>query len=1078
MAFIDKKDTVPIPQVPGYPLVGNMFDVNAETPMESDMRLAKQYGEIYSLDLGGNRVIHINTIELLSECCDEKRFVKQVPLGMAELRHGINDGLFTARFGERNWDKAHRILVPAFGPLSINGMFDDMKDIASQLVMKWARHGPSHKVLVTDDFTRLTLDTISLCAMDYRFNSFYSDKMHPFINAMNGFLSISEKRAERPAYLSWFYQAEDEKFQKDIKYMRDLSYEIIQHRIENPRRGRDLLDAMLTGKDPQTGESLTEDSIVDNLITFLIAGHETTSGMLSFLFYYMLKNPEAYRKAQQEVDSVIGKESMQLEHLKKLKYIPAMLRETLRLEPTATVIFVGAKNGPELLGGKYYIEPDVPLALQLSAIHRDPAVYGEDADKWKPERMLDEEFAKLPKHAWKPFGNGSRACIGRPFAWQEAMMAVAIGLQYFNFSLDDPAYELEYEPYSMKPRGLYIHAKLRHGWTPAAVEQSLKGSTPEAPGVQIGHKDPVNMSTNNKAMIPLRILYGSNSGTCEAFAQTLAADAAAHGFESIQIASLDTAAREEESVSAQEPVVIITASYEGKPTNNAAHFFDWLSNLGENERFDTSHAVFSAGHSDWKATFHRIPTLIDEMLIKHGSKSICERGSADAANNDMLGEFQTWEDQVFWPAMEKKFEGSIAKQDERESGSSQTLTVDVSSQRASYLRSDVSEAKVNAVNVLTAPGVPEKRHLLIKMPSNMTYRAGDYLAILPLNPPEIVKRALARFNLPWDSMLQISSTTAITLPTEHPISANDLFSAYVELSQPATRRNISMLLSATDDETIKRELSKLTGDSFSTEITAKRVSLLDLLERYSTIRLPLPAFISSLINMRVRQYSISSSPLADPHTVSLTYGVLDEPALSGQGRHRGVASTYLAQLQPGDVLHVAVRKSHESFHLPSEDEKVPIIMVGAGTGLAPFRGFLQERAVQIGAGRKLAPAHLYIGCRHPDQDLLYGEEMEHFENLGVATIHRAFSGAPELSGGNKYVGDALKSDLELLDKLWDQGARVYVCGSRHVGEAVRSVAIESLRTAARAEGKDDSVEQAEAWFDSIRNERYSTDVFD
>jgi cytochrome P450 / NADPH-cytochrome P450 reductase len=176
---------------------------------------------------------------------------------------------------------------------------------------------------------------------------------------------------------------------------------------------------MLYGKDAKTGETLTDDAITNNLITFLIAGHETTSGLLSFVFYYLLKNPSAYQKAQQEVDEVIGTGPITIDHLSKIPYINAILRETLRLTPTAPLFAVQALKD-EVIGGKYSVKKGEPLALILPKVHRDPLVWGNDADEWKPERMYDENFNRIQKefpNSWKPFGNGMRACIGRPFAW-------------------------------------------------------------------------------------------------------------------------------------------------------------------------------------------------------------------------------------------------------------------------------------------------------------------------------------------------------------------------------------------------------------------------------------------------------------------------------------------------------------------------------------------------------------------------------------------------------------------------------------------------------------------------------------
>lgn len=134
-------------------------------------------------------------------------------------------------------------------------------------------------------------------------------------------------------------------------------------------------------------------------------GHETTSGLLSFTIYYLLKNPQAYLKAQKEVDDVIGKAPIEAKHLKDLKYIAACLKEAIRLAPTAPalskMINPDYSKEPVLLGGKYLVEPSDRVLILLTKSQRDPAIYGEDAEEFKPERMLDEEFDKLISGAWK-----------------------------------------------------------------------------------------------------------------------------------------------------------------------------------------------------------------------------------------------------------------------------------------------------------------------------------------------------------------------------------------------------------------------------------------------------------------------------------------------------------------------------------------------------------------------------------------------------------------------------------------------------------------------------------------------------
>ncbi len=178
--------------------------------------------------------------------------------------------------------------------------------------------------------------------------------------------------------------------------------------------------------DRPAGRKLSHENIRFQLVTFLIAGHETTSGMLSFLFHYLLITPHAYQAIRREVDEVIGGASVNLEHLAKLKYIDASLKEALRLQPTAPAWTVAPLADTTICDGKYAVPKDQGIGILLHALHRDPAVWGDDVEDFRPERMLDGKFEALPPDSWKPFGNGVRACIGRPFAWQEALLAVAM----------------------------------------------------------------------------------------------------------------------------------------------------------------------------------------------------------------------------------------------------------------------------------------------------------------------------------------------------------------------------------------------------------------------------------------------------------------------------------------------------------------------------------------------------------------------------------------------------------------------------------------------------------------------------
>jgi cytochrome P450 / NADPH-cytochrome P450 reductase len=173
-----------------------------------------------------------------------------------------------------------------------------------------------------------------------------------------------------------------------------------------------------------------------------------------------------------------------------------------------------------------------------------------------------------------------------------------------------------------------------------------------------------------------------------------------------------------------------------------------------------------------------------------------------------------------------------------------------------------------------------------------------------------------------------------------------------------------------------------------------------------------------------RYYSISSSPSVDASRCSVTVGVVEGPASSGRGIYKGICSNYLAGRRAGETIHATVRETRAGFRLP-DDPAVPIIMVGPGTGLAPFRGFLQERAALKTRGAKLGLGLLFFGCRHPDQDFIYGDELKASAADGIVELHTAFSRA---EGPKTYVQHLVAAQKDRVWSLIEQGAITYVCG--------------------------------------------------
>jgi cytochrome P450/NADPH-cytochrome P450 reductase len=407
-----------------------------------------------------------------------------------------------------------------------------------------------------------------------------------------------------------------------------------------------------------------------------------------------------------------------------------------------------------------------------------------------PERMLDESFERLTKEypdCWKPFGTGMRACIGRPFAWQEAVLVMAMLLQNFDFVLDDPSYELQYkQTLTTKPKDFYMRAILRDGLTPTELEYRLAGNTASKTQSNDRARPKPRQAAGDRAEAkPMSIFYGSNTGTCESLAQRLAADAASHGFEATVVEPMDAATK---SLPTDRPVVFITASFEGQPPDNAAKFCGWLKNLETDELRDVPYSVFGCGHHDWPQTFHHVPQLVDRIMGARGASKICDMGLTDVAQGDMFTDFEQWEDDVFWPAVETRYGTAGVAVDNDDSLLSPSLDIRFSSPRSSTLRQDVKEATVVDERLLTAPGASPKKHIEVQLPDGMTYKVGDYLAVLPVNSKETISRVMRQFQLSWDSHITIGSDRWTALPTGTAVPVYDVLGSYVELLQPATKR--------------------------------------------------------------------------------------------------------------------------------------------------------------------------------------------------------------------------------------------------------------------------------------------------
>ncbi|WP_159886087.1 bifunctional cytochrome P450/NADPH--P450 reductase [Paenibacillus puerhi] len=1049
-----------IPQPRTFGPLGNLPLMDLKGPVQSLVRLADEFGPIYRMDLPGRSDLIISGYELVADACDESRFDKRVWAPLQKVRAFAGDGLFTSETTEPNWQKAHHILLPSFSQTAMRGYHGMMVDIAVQLIQKWARLNPDESVDVPEDMTRLTLDTIGLCGFNYRFNSFYREQPHPFITSMVRALSEAMSQLQRLGIQDKLMVITKKQFRHDIQTMFALVDQIIAERKAHGENGDDLLSHMLSGKDPDTGESLDDENIRYQIITFLIAGHETTSGLLSFAVYYLLKNPDKLQKAYEEVDRVFTDPVPSYAQVRELKYIRMILNEALRLWPTAPAFSLYAKEDT-MLAGKYPLKKGDSVNVLIPKLHRDIGVWGDDVEEFRPERF--EDPSKIPHHAFKPFGNGQRACIGQQFALQEATLVLGMVLRHFEL-IDHTNYQLKVkESLTLKPDEFTIRVRPRRGQNAAFAYTAGEPAAPAARPAEEA-KTPVVEAHNT----PLLVLYGSNMGTAEGIARELAETARYQGFRS-EVASLNDRLGK---LPKEGAVFIVSASYNGKPPSNAREFVQWLEGAGPAELEGVRYAVFGCGDHNWASTYQHVPRHIDEQLVAKGATRLVVRGEADASG-DFEKQVDEWGEQL-WPGVlgALGLEGSGLKQQERS-----TLSVQFVSGLAATPLADAYDALPASVvenRELQGEGSERStRHIEIALPEGVSYREGDHLGVLPRNDLKQVERVLRRYGLQRSEHLIISATgrSVAHLPLDRPISVLDLLSDSVELQEAATRAQLRELAAFTICPPHKKELEALLQeDTYREKVLGQRLTMLDLLERYPACELPFERFVELLPPLRPRYYSISSSPKVQPEQASITVGVVRGPAWSGQGEYRGVASSYLAGRKPGDSIVMFISTPDSGFQLP-ESPETPMIMVGPGTGIAPFRGFLQARSALKLEGAKLGESHLYFGCRN-EADQLYREELEQFEQQGIVTVHTAFSRKEDVA--KTYVQHLMRKNAEEIIRLLDQGAKLYVCGDgSRMAPQVEAALQEAYQDVHGATGQE-----AAQWLSSLLDEgRYAKDVW-
>ncbi|MFD4725281.1 cytochrome P450 [Streptomyces seoulensis] len=443
------------------PLLGDVLGVDRRTPLQDSMRLAHELGPIFRRRVLNREFVFLWGAKLAADMADEARFAKHVGLGVANLRPVAGDGLFTAYNHEPNWQLAHDVLAPGFSREAMAGYHTMMLAVAGRLTGHWDRElAAGRTVDVPGDMTRLTLETIARTGFGHDFGSFERDRPHPFVTAMVGTLAYAQRLNSLPMPPALQRRAA-RRNAADIAYLDDTVDALVAARRESGRGEGDLLDRMLETAHPVTGERLSAENVRKQVITFLVAGHETTSGALSFALYYLARHPEIAARARAEVDRVWGDTPEPgYDQVARLRYLRRVLDESLRLWPTAPA-FAREATEDTVLAGEHPMRRGGWALVLTPMLHRDPEVWGEDAERFDPDRFDAKAVRGRAPHTFKPFGTGARACVGRQFALHEATLVLGLLLRRYEL-IPDPGYRLKVtERLTLMPDGLRLGLERR-----------------------------------------------------------------------------------------------------------------------------------------------------------------------------------------------------------------------------------------------------------------------------------------------------------------------------------------------------------------------------------------------------------------------------------------------------------------------------------------------------------------------------------------------------------------------------------------------------------------------------------------
>ena len=553
-------------------------------------------------------------------------------------------------------------------------------------------------------------------------------------------------------------------------------------------------------------------------------------------------------------------------------------------------------------------------------------------------------------------------------------------------------------------------------------------------GLASAHRD---VPAGPAASLTVTVLYGSQTGNCELLAEDFAAASLAHGV-AANVQPLDAVTPQD--LSEVGHLLIITSTYgEGEMPDNAELFWEALSDEGAPRLESLQYSVLGLGDTGYD-NFCEAGKLLDMRLEQLGAQRLAPRVDCDVSYED---------DAAGWIATVVEV---LAKQAPAGASAAVPTQAAPSKARSKWNRKNPYESRLVENRVLSGAGsAKEIRHYELALgDSGIEYAAGDALAVLPRNDPSLADAILDRLGHAPDTAVGDGTLAASLLHTwEIRTPSKDLIAALAE-------RNPGGELAAL----VQRE----NREPLENWLYGK--DTLDLLDLSPSHEFGTEELATLFRPLQHRAYSISSSPLASPDRIHLTVASVRHGADRVRG---GVCSTFLAdRVGEEDAVGIFLQPN-QAFRLPDDGDR-PVIMIGPGTGVAPFRAFLQERAATGAHGRNW----LFFGDQHEATDFIYADELRAHADAGLLTrLDLAFS---RDQAEKIYVQTRMREHGAELFAWLEEGAYLYVCGdATRMAKDVDAALVEIV---AGQLGGADKADAAAAYVNDLkRTKRYVRDVY-